>query len=591
MPKGNIANISYRPAAVPVARWLQLIAVVAAVLMALQSGGYAFLASGHDIARGTLGFGRPVSCDADRFCIVDRVNPGSPADHAGIAPDDKLRLDRFWERHRVYNVGETVGVTVRHAGRDRHVEMVTAPRVFFALTYVLAGITDFIVCLIALVILVRSGRRRTGLLLGLALIAYGMPGNYPRFWQNDPALYPGFMLGLSLIWAMTPVLMLSALRAFRIELIGQSPRWLDQIIWITAAGELLIYVWSMTADLNVAPVLGITDGLSLLSLATSLGSALAPVALAAGWRDVPTEARTRYAFMWAAVSAFSIGAVVDPLIMLTGNNYTEASWPVVVQLGSLMLGAALVAYAILRHRVIDLGFAINRTLVFSSLSFLLLLVFGLVEWGTEKLLPLESHEASVVIDAAVALSLFLAFRRIHEWVEHGIERLFFHRWHLSQKALERFVSEASYITRSDILLQRTVDAIANYADGAEVAVYARTDQGYALNAGGLDGQDALIDFDVPALVSVRAKRVPAHNALQSGSLLLPTTHRADVTGFVILGPKPSGDPYRTDEESILAETVQRLSYDLQALQTEQIVMENADLTARLRRMHPVGAVG
>lgn len=575
------ANTSGRPNAAPVARWPQCIAVVAAALMVAQAAGYAFHASGYDIPQGTLGFSLANSCDADRFCVIDRVVVGSPADRSRIAPGDQLRLDRFWERHRVRDVGEAVGATARHFGHDRHIAMVTAPRSFFSVMYILQGITSLTVCLIALVILARSGRRRTGLLLGLALTAYGMPGNYPRFWQNDPNLYTGFLLGLSLIWAMTPVLMLLTLRSFRNDVIGQAPRWLDRMIWIIAAGELLIYAWSMTVDLNVAPLLGISDGLSLLSLGTSIGSVVAPVALAAGWREVPTEARTRYAFMWAAVSAFSACAIIDPVIMLTGNNYVEASWPVIIQLAALMLGAALFAYAILRHRVVDLGFAINRTLVFSTLSFLLLLTFGLVEWGTEKLLPFESHEASVVIDAAVALGLFLAFHRIHEWVEHGVERLFFHRWHLSQKALERFVSEASYITCSDILLQRTVDAIGSYADGAEAAVYRHASHGYALAAGGLAGQGALLDLDLKALVSMRAERVPAHDALMNGSLLFPMTHRAEVTGFVILGPKPSGDPYRTDQETLLAEVVQRLGHDLHALQIEQLVTENAKLTARL----------
>jgi hypothetical protein len=581
MVQRSEANMSDRPIASPVARWLQCIAVVAAALMMFQAAGYAFFASGYDIPRGTLGINPSVSCDSNRFCMIDRVAKGSPADRFGITPGDELRLDRFWERHRRYDVGQAVGATVRHAGRDRHLEMVTAPRSFFAPTYILGGITSLIVCLIALVILTRSGRRRTGLLLGLALIAYGLPGNYPRFWQNDPSLYPGFLLGLSLIWAMTPVLMLSTLRSFRIEVIGQTPRWLDRMIWIIAAGQLLIYAWSMTVELNVAPLFGISDGLSLLSLGTSIGSFVAPVALADGWRYVPTASRTRYAFMWAAVSALSACAMIDPVSMLTGDNYVEASWPVIIELAALMLGAALFAYAILRHRVIDLGFAINRTLVFSALSFLLLLTFGLVEWGTEKLLPLESHEASVVIDAAVALGLFLAFHRIHEWVEHGVERLFFHRWHLSQKALERFVGEASYITGSDILLQRTVDAIRSYADGAEAAIYSYAGDGYALAAGGLAGQGALLDLDLRALVSMRAERVPAHDALLNGSLLLPMTHRADVTGFVILGPKPSGDPYRPDEETLLAEVVQRLGHDLHALQIEQLVMENAKLTARL----------
>lgn len=566
----------------PVPRVLWFAALVSALFIAWQSLAYSYGGAGLDRDRGTIGIGYANACDRDRFCDVERILPAFPAARAGIRPGDAVRLDRYWERHRVYGMGEAMGITVRRDGAVRHLTLVTerSPKNFWP-TYVAGGLISFTVCMVALLVVARAGRRWPGLLLGLALIAYGLPGNYPRLWQNEPSLFPWFLVGLSVLMVATPVLMLLALRFFRADVIGRVPRWLDRLIWSVAVAELLILAWGMTIELNVAPLFGVADGLSLLSLGASVGSLVAPLALAAGWRSVPAESRTRYAFMWAAISVTSIYALIDPLIMLTGNNYTQASWPVLIQLGALLFGTILFAYALLRHRVIDLGFAINRTLVFSSLSFIVLLAFGLVEWGTEKLLPFESHEASVLIDAAIALSLFLAFHRVHKWVEHGVERLFFHSWHLDQAALARFVAEAPFITRADTLLERAVAAFETFAGGAQVALYRAEARGYALAAGGLAGQGAMLDPDLPSLVTLRADRTALHDGFGAGSLALPMTHRADLVGVVVVGPKPSGDPYRPDEEAQLAEAVRRVGLDLYALRIEELEADNARLYVRL----------
>jgi hypothetical protein len=566
-----------------VPRWLWLLVLLGGVLMAMQTLSYVFLASGYAVPSGTMGFGQLLpDCDADRFCSADVIHPGYPAAQAGIRQGNRIRLDRYWERSRLQNVGTTVGLTVRHEGRDRHLELVTVTSpAFFAPTYIISGITLFVVCLIALLILSRAGRRWPVFLLGLALIGYAEPGNYPRFWQNDPTLFPFFFVMLSLVISLAPVWMLFALRGFRRQVTGRVPRWLDHLTLAAMVGELVVCAWAMIVELNAMPLLGVSDGLSFLSLAVSFGAVLAPLTLAAGWREVPPESRTRYAFMWAAVSAVSFSFIIDPVIMLTGNDYVDASWPVLIQLTAVMLSAILFAYAILRHRVVDLGFAINRTLVFSTLSFLTLAAFGLVEWGTENLLPIKSHEENVVIDAAVALLLFVAFHHVHVWVENAVESVFFHQWQVNEKALERFVRQVSYMTRSETLIERTVAEVSRFAGGSEAAFYRLSDGNYRLMEGGLSARSALLDMDEPALITLRAERMPVRDTFMPGSLILPMVHRAEVTGFVAIGAKPNGEPYRIDEEEKLADAVRRIGLDLYALRVEELEQLNARLSAQL----------
>ncbi|TPG42601.1 hypothetical protein EAH79_01610 [Sphingomonas koreensis] len=523
-------------------------------------------------------------CDAERFCAVSSVKPNMPAAGAGIVPGDRVRLDHFWERRRTLPPGEAVGMTVRPTGgSERHISLVTAPRSFFALTWIIDGLASAAVCLVALLILARAGRRRWSFLLGSALIGIGVPGGYPRFWQNDHAIFPWFFVGLAVLYMAGPVLMLAALRGFRREMTGSAPRWLGRLLAAVASGTLVATVWGTAVELDSAPLLGISNGLLLTSSVWSLGWLLAPFALIGGWHKVGNASRTRYAFMWVAVAATAVHPIVDPIIQATGNDYNNISWAVVVQLLSTITGATLFAYAILRHRVVDLGFAINRTLVYSTFSFVTLVAFGLVELASEKLLPLESHEASAAIEAGVALSLFLLFHRIHGSVEHAVERLFFHRWHANEAEVRRFLHRASYITKPAALLDGVTSELRRFSGGAEVAFYRAASAGYERVWGG--GADPVaLDADIPALVAMRADRSACRDAFTSGDLALPMTHRADVTGFALLGAKPTGDPYRPDEEALLAEVVHRIGLDLYALRVEELEVANAQLTQKLEAL-------
>ena len=62
------------------------------------------------------------------------------------------------------------------------------------------------------------------------------------------------------------------------------------------------------------------------------------------------------------------------------------------------------------------------------------------------------------------------------------------------------------------------------------------------------------------------------------------THRADVTGFVLMGPKPGGSPYRVDEEEQLANAVRRIGLDLYALRVETLEEKNALLSMKLEML-------
>ena len=137
-----------------------------------------------------------------------------------------------------------------------------------------------------------------------------------------------------------------------------------------------------------------------------------------------------------------IGDQRDPLLIASAFRVTAAlgspDFALLLQYVYLVpyYGAlALLVYGVLSRNLFDLNFALNRTLVYGVVSFVLLAAFGLAEWGVEQLhlIPEEWHEGGTFVSAGIALALFLSFHRLRDWVERHVERLLFRDWHDRQE--------------------------------------------------------------------------------------------------------------------------------------------------------------
>jgi hypothetical protein len=230
---------------------------------------------------------------------------------------------------------------------------------------------------------------------------------------------------------------------------------------------------------------------------------------------------------------------------------------------------------------VDLGFAVNRTLVYSLLSAVMLVLFALAEKGAEKLLPENAHRAGLIVQAAIALAIFFTFHRLRDTVENWVERIFFARWRAYESRLSTFVRQARFITRPETLIDRTLDELRRFTDGARVAIYRATGDGYSLLGGSTAECPQHIDVDDPAVVALRAERELQRFGPGDAALLLPMVYRAEVMGFVSIGRRTDGGPYRPDEEVQLSAAAHQIGLDLHALRVEELEQENARLAARI----------
>ncbi len=534
-----------------------------------------------------LGFAG-AGCDWRGDCVVGRVAKDSVADRAGIRPGDIVHYDHRVDCCRDMRAGEAIGVTVHRAAQAQHLILVTRPRPWTASNAEEMPATFFyyggclVMALVGAFVIVRSRGQTATLLLGLAIACNGLHGAYIHLWQTNRMVYPFFMTAIELIFSYAPALFVLFAWRFRAETNGRDGP------LIRGLAAALSFLTLVPAVMNLAgEIFGVIFGndrlLTQIVAASSwinLGAALAILVMA--WWEAPRQSRNRYRVMLAAIGMIMGQQLFGLLINLTGNVWRLENPLLIALVFCQMAGPLLFAYVVLRHRVLDLGFAINQTLVYGVVSFVVLLLFGLAEWGIEKILPREWAEANAVVSAMIALAIFLTFHRIRDLVEHVIEGLFFHKWRANESKLERFVKQAAHIVKPDALKAAAVAEFVRFSGGAEVAIYRADQAGFARDAGALTGLADQLDTDLAPLVELRAEGKPLFDtdaAELHAALVLPMVQRNDLTGFVALGAKPSGEAWRPDERAVLAAAAQAIGADLHALKIEELRQER-DLAAR-----------
>lgn len=526
-----------------------------------------------------------------RNVIVHDVAPGSPLAKIGAKNGDRLRMDRAGDRLRLPFAGETLGFTLLSSGRAVHRSLVvpatSAPTPdtlsgFFWSIY--ADVARTLLFAIGLFIVWRGRRTGSSVKLGMAFVCSSLCP--PWLWPISVAVYPGWFLIAVAEFTATPLLLLRFAMQYNVENARPIRTRESALFWSLAASYILV------ASVSVAFAVGLfnqpgffsTLAAQLRSIAQSLNVITTFCAfyyLFRGWKASNAETRARYAVMVIALPVSFIGSVIYQLIDVFHLSNLPPTVMFVADIGRYV-GPMLFAYAIFRHKVLDLGFVINRALVYGVVSAILLVGFGIIEWAFEHFMPIKTLETNVLLNGGMALCIFLVFHRVRDFVEHTIEAWFFRDWHKNEAALNRFVSEAGFVTKPEGLTSALVAELRRFSGGALVALYMHAEDGnYRLVEGTSPEGVGDIDADDPALVALRARR----NSIQpddvgsrlSAKLALPMINRNNLAGFILLGSKLSGESYRPDEIEVLGRAVHHIGLDLYTLKVEQLEREKERL--------------
>jgi hypothetical protein len=311
-----------------------------------------------------------------------------------------------------------------------------------------------------------------------------------------------------------------------IPLIGTLTLWFDPVFFIGPQ-------WDIASDLAV--------------LSALVCSALAVFAS----RDVDRQRAAWSLFPLAVLFAFlQLYEVASEALPYSGIILWFSLESIVIILTPVAL-----TYVALNRRLIDIGFVLNRTVVFAVVSTIVIGAFVLVEWAASEWFAGASHQTSAVIGMVVALGLGLSLRFIHRYVDRFVDRVFFRQRHEDEAALRRFAHEAAYISDRSVLLERALSVVRRHVDADGASILVRDGAAGYVVAG--DGVRSTVSPDDPGIVGLRAWGRPVdlsslEDSALRGEFAFPMISRGDLVGVLVCGPKRDGEAYAPDESDALS---------------------------------------
>ncbi len=510
---------------------------------------------------------------------VDAVPAASPLAAAGVMPGDALRYDDPIGRWHNLAAGDRVALTVLHGAEARRIE-VTVPAAAALPRYQVANyVLDMAGRLFALVLGVWLGWRRPDLVAFRGLAAAGLT-NAMLFPYSAPAEF--HLAWLDFIASVSQDAGPAALVFFALNYPDDRPvgvravlkRYYPWLFGLLLAAELAYYG-------------RLYAGYSRATLASRwLLARLSPIVLAVlffwaillAWRQSTGESRIRLQWILATVGTIMGVILIGALNFLAGNPIAPEYLGLFQNLGALAAEVGL-TYAVLRRRIFDFGLAVNRTLVYGIVGAILLGVFQVAHGIVSQFLHFDDKNKTILLSAILAVAVYLSFTQLKKVVEKIVDRLFFGRWAESEDDLKGFVKQAKHATDADALTKLFVAALDRFTQDAGCALYRRDERCFVRTEGTLATAPAEVGGNDEAVLAMLAERKAlrlrdSSSALRA-ALAVPMAHRGELSGFVLIGGRPDGEPYRTDQIDALEFATHEVGLDFYALQLQRLANEAA----------------
>jgi len=514
-------------------------------------------------------FGLVVSPDTAQMWRVSRVDPGLPAERVGIRAGDRVApaTGDFADKVNLQfppGPNASLALVVERNGMTRRVELRSVYRHHAQYEELAAQTVDIalelmkiIFFLVAALIVVRRADRSPARALATFLIALAfgvvdISSSYP----------PAAIVALATVSTMAVVFALTQAIRFATIFPHSSPTgpraaiaranvWAN--IAIVIAGAAYVSPFVLPA---VSARLFLAMQAFIIMFAVYVVAALT-VAFTIGWREADSVDRER--IRWIAVStAIGLGGLILTLALGTLGVNQWVAVPFVFGLAAIPIGTA---YAILRHRMLDIGFVLNRALVFAIISALVVAAFTLLEFVLGRYLTSLGHVQSAVLEALLALGIGVSLGRIHARVDTVVDTIFFRDRHRSEAALHRLAREAAYVDDPHVLAERIVTAVDRHGNANGTALYLQDGTCYLPYLATLSRTEPVERNDA-AIVRLRAlgDEVDLEDLAREvgptscpGTIAFPMVVRGELLGVLACGSKRDFQAYAPDERATLSE--------------------------------------
>jgi GAF domain-containing protein len=237
----------------------------------------------------------------------------------------------------------------------------------------------------------------------------------------------------------------------------------------------------------------------------------------------------------------------------------------VLQITPCLFPVAL-AYAVLRHRVLDIGFALNRTLLYAIMTTLVVGVVSLLDWGVSRIFA--EQRWALALEGFITVGFGFTLNWLHAHTEQLLDRVIFRKRHVAERRIEyridamRFaqttaaVDEAVALDACSILELRSGAAFTKIASAG---VFRRTlSTGWEPQTAETIDSDALLVRTLRSLehpifldeVALQPPRFPEGH--ERPVLAVPIVAQHELIGFALYGNRDDGASPDPEEVALLA---------------------------------------
>jgi len=335
----------------------------------------------------------------------------------------------------------------------------------------------------AIIILRNDGNRVGWLMILLGFVLADPFATYLAFRAGAIQMQPSFLLYFA-FWTQGWFFFLIIYAIFLIILhfpngYPPSPRWnlISVISIMTLVQYILVYTFQpkigdstlfidnpiAVLSVNAEDTLsGLLFGLGLIILA--LGSVIS-IFVRFRRADLVERSQIKWLLFSGTVSFVAIG------YRLVTYEPGVSDWTSYLLLIALLSVAASISIAILRYRLFDIDFIIRKTLVYSSITLLLgMIYFGSVVLLQQAFRAMSGQDSPValVISTLVIAALFNPLRR---WIQDIIDHRFYRPKYDAQQALANFASSARDEVDIDNLAKELLSVVEESLQPERVSVW------------------------------------------------------------------------------------------------------------------------
>jgi len=320
--------------------------------------------------------------------------------------------------------------------------------------------------------------------------------------------YPVIIDALTL-WTWVPPVGLLAIYMILLFPDGRLPsrRW-RPLAWLSGAVMVLA---SVAVTLTPGPLpdhprvhnpLGL-EGYPIVTQALTGSVVLLPICILASatslvWRYRHSGGEVRQQIKWVVFAASLVGIAYAVTLVsglfLTPETFTTGQeaplWLALLQDAVLISYAGVpiaVGFAVLRYRLYDIDVLINRTLVYGSLTTMLVAVYVIGVVGLQAILRIFSGQESTLAVVASTLAIAAMFNPLRRRVQAFVDRRFYRKKYDARKTLETFSGRLRDETDLHTLSSHLVAVVRETMQPAHVSLWLRPGPSVRVRSQGKDG--------------------------------------------------------------------------------------------------------